>query len=265
LRRAEGAAEDCEAACYDCLLSYSNQRDHNLLVRHSIRELLLDLKSSTVIYSPSQDTFAVHLEKLKEKCDSNLEKDWLDFLVANGLNLPTSAQKYFERAQTRPDFQFEQHKLMIYVDGPIHDFPDRQNRDAEKTALLDDLDYTVIRFNHKDDWLARTASFPHVFGVGKPLVTMADSNAESSETSASLDLDLFPAEWQSVVQRLSELTGLNIEPGSDVQSEGRVIGAYVMSIDKGDRELFVLDGTVVHVDTVTGEKRLTSCISEKRD
>jgi hypothetical protein len=33
LKRAPGANEDCEAACYDCLLSYYNQRDHRLLDR----------------------------------------------------------------------------------------------------------------------------------------------------------------------------------------------------------------------------------------
>jgi ATP-dependent helicase YprA (DUF1998 family)/very-short-patch-repair endonuclease len=167
LRRAEGAAEDCEAACYDCLLSYSNQREHSLLVRDSIRELLLDLKRSVVQASPTEDSFAVHLKKLKAKCDSNLEKAWLDFLVANGFNLPTSAQKYFDAAQTRPDFQFEHHKVMVYIDGPIHDFPDRQLRDSDKVTLLDDMDYTVLRFHHQDDWLSVTSKFPHVFGVGK--------------------------------------------------------------------------------------------------
>ena len=168
LRRAEGATEDCEAACYDCLLSYSNQREHSLLVRDSIRELLLDLKRSVVQASPTEDSFAVHLKKLKAKCDSSLEKAWLDFLVANGFNLPTSAQKFFEPAQTRPDFQFEQHKVMVYIDGPIHDYPDRQLRDSHKTTLLDDMDYTVLRFHHQDDWLSVTSKFPHVFGVGKP-------------------------------------------------------------------------------------------------
>jgi very-short-patch-repair endonuclease len=137
-------------------------------VRDSIRELLLDLKRSVVQASPTEDSFAVHLKKLKAECDSSLEKAWLDFLVANGFNLPTSAQKFFEPAQTRPDFQFEQHKVMVYIDGPIHDFPDRQLRDSHKTTMLDDMDYTVLRFHHQDDWLSVTSKFPHVFGVGKP-------------------------------------------------------------------------------------------------
>ena len=32
-----GAREDCEAACYDCLMSYGNQPDHRLLDRQAIR------------------------------------------------------------------------------------------------------------------------------------------------------------------------------------------------------------------------------------
>jgi hypothetical protein len=35
--RAPRASEDCEAACYDCLMNYSNQRDHSLLDRKSVR------------------------------------------------------------------------------------------------------------------------------------------------------------------------------------------------------------------------------------
>jgi len=36
LRRAPRAKEDCEAACYDCLMSYANQPEHELLDRQLI-------------------------------------------------------------------------------------------------------------------------------------------------------------------------------------------------------------------------------------
>ena len=40
LHRAEHAREDCAQACYDCLLSYSNQWDHQHLDRHTVIDLL---------------------------------------------------------------------------------------------------------------------------------------------------------------------------------------------------------------------------------
>jgi hypothetical protein len=52
LRRAPGAKEDCEAACYNCLMSYYNQMDHRLLDRQSIKDFLLTLAGSTPQLSP---------------------------------------------------------------------------------------------------------------------------------------------------------------------------------------------------------------------
>jgi hypothetical protein len=37
LRRAPNAKEDCEAACYDCLMSYFNKSDHRRLDRQEIK------------------------------------------------------------------------------------------------------------------------------------------------------------------------------------------------------------------------------------
>jgi len=39
-----GAVEKCEAACYDCIMNYGNQKDHGTLDRHSIREYLLECR-----------------------------------------------------------------------------------------------------------------------------------------------------------------------------------------------------------------------------
>ena len=62
-------------------MSHYNQREHSLLARDVIRDLLLALKRRVVQSWPTQDSFAVHLDKLKSKFESNLERAWLDFLV----------------------------------------------------------------------------------------------------------------------------------------------------------------------------------------
>lgn len=164
-RRATGASEDCEAACYDCLMSYGNQRDHTELDRQSIKKLLLELRDSNVSASPSPRPLAEHLESLKKKCDSELEKSWLDYLVSRGLRLPTTAQKLYLQCGTRPDFVYEKDHTVIYVDGPPHDFPDRKKRDLEATDCMEELGLTVLRFHHQDDWGDIIAQFPNLFGV----------------------------------------------------------------------------------------------------
>ena len=90
---APSAKEACEAACYDCLLSYGNQRDHRLLDRKKIAATLLQLATSTVRVSDTPDTPEEHVKKLKALAGSNLERKWLDFLAARGHALPTAAQK----------------------------------------------------------------------------------------------------------------------------------------------------------------------------
>jgi hypothetical protein len=164
-RRADGATEDCEAACYDCLMSYSNQREHPDLDRQLIRQLLLDLCQSKVTASPTTVSFVEHLETLKRICDSDLERAWLDYLAARGLKLPSAAQRIFEKCGTKPDFFYENHLTAIYVDGSPHDFADRQQRDREATARMEEFGIIVVRFPHNDDWDAIISRFPNIFGT----------------------------------------------------------------------------------------------------
>jgi ATP-dependent helicase YprA (DUF1998 family)/very-short-patch-repair endonuclease len=164
--RADGAREDCVMACYDCLLSYFNQPDHEYLDRHLVAPFLMRLKSATVIDTPGEGSRAVHLAELRSRCDSNLEQKWLDFLEAHNLHLPTTAQKLL--GITKPDFLYEgDHMVAVYIDGPPHDYPDRQQRDAQSTTELEDKGWTVVRFHHEADWIAKATEYPVVFG--KPL------------------------------------------------------------------------------------------------
>ncbi|MBW1961981.1 MAG: DUF1998 domain-containing protein [Deltaproteobacteria bacterium] len=167
LLRATGASEDCEAACYDCLMSYGNQRDHRLLDRKSIRELLLSYYKSTTSSSPGPDPRAEHLRRLLNQAGSELEKRWLQFIDERNLNLPDKAQHLFEPCKTRPDFLYEEHYVFVYIDGPVHTYPDRKQRDREQTECLEDMGYTVIRFGDLDEWEGIVSKFPHVFGITK--------------------------------------------------------------------------------------------------
>lgn len=164
-RHAPGASEDCVSACYDCLLSYSNQPDHQLLDRRIIKDILLRLKSSSVQVSPGATPRCDHIKKLKNLCDSLLEQRWLDIIDVGGYQLPTRAQVLIETAKARPDFLYDEpYQVAIYIDGPPHDYPERQKRDIQQTEALEDLGYIVLHFHHEDDWGAIITKYPNIFG-----------------------------------------------------------------------------------------------------
>jgi hypothetical protein len=166
LGKAEHATERCQAACYDCLLGYFNQPDHELLDRHLIQKLLQQIMTGTVETSPVEIPRGEHFAKLKLLCDSGLERQFLDFLQQHNLRLPERAQHYYEQFNTRPDFSYiGENPAFVYVDGPPHDYPDRQNRDAAQTAALRAEGITVIRFHHAADWESVASRYPSVFGA----------------------------------------------------------------------------------------------------
>jgi ATP-dependent helicase YprA (DUF1998 family)/very-short-patch-repair endonuclease len=167
LRRAPNAKEDCEAACYDCLMSYFNQSDHRRLDRQEIKETLQALAQAEAQISPTSLTRTEHLQQLRNLCQSDLERQWLDYLEQSHYNLPSHAQKLIEACHTRPDFFFEKDNVAIYVDGYHHMFPERQARDQAQQECMEDCGYTVIRFGLLDDWQTVIAQYASIFGALK--------------------------------------------------------------------------------------------------
>lgn len=167
LHRAPGGREDCESACYDCLMSYFNQPDHRLLDRHLVKTVLYELVQGAVEVSPTSLERDALLEQLKASCESSLEQEWLDFLFANKLNLPDTAQKLIDGCQTRADFYYSRRGVAIYVDGPDHDSDLARRRDAQiNDCLVDDLGLTVLRFRYdqRAEWPQICANHAYVFG-----------------------------------------------------------------------------------------------------
>lgn len=163
-RRPPRAREDCEAACYDCLMSYSNQRDHEILDRMLVRDLLLELTRASVDASPAPLPRAEHLSALRNQCQSGLERDWLGFLEERGLRLPTRAQVLVETCHSIPDFFYDDQQVAIYVDGPHHDYPDRMQRDSLQSECMMNHGFAVLRFGGREGWEELVRSHPNVFG-----------------------------------------------------------------------------------------------------
>jgi very-short-patch-repair endonuclease len=169
VRHAPGAREDCEVACYDCLMSYFNQGDHRLLDRHSIREFLMSCSRGTTSTSPQASSRAEQMQQLLNLSQSDLEREWLNFMDSNNCRLPSHAQNLIEECHTRPDYLYEEHNTVIYVDGPYHDYPERHKRDVDQQNCLEDAGYTVIRFGTQDDWEKMIQKYPSVFGTGSSI------------------------------------------------------------------------------------------------
>ena len=161
-----GAVEKCEAACYDCIMNYGNQKDHGTLDRHSIREYLLELAGSVLEASPGEKPRGEHLADLMKRCDSELEREWLRFVDERGLNLPTHAQYLIRECETRVDFFYDlgAEKVAVFVDGPVHDDAERRERDREVAGCLEDLGVVVVRFGHGEDWDKIIDPFASIFG-----------------------------------------------------------------------------------------------------
>ena len=156
-------AERCAQACYECLLSYSNQLEARLLDRRSIRDLLRRLTNCQVrprVRGVSQEE---HVERLRSRTQSELERSFLDFLATKGYRLPDEAQKSIQEPRCIADFFYEPN-VLVFCDGPPHDAAGQQRIDERLRRELVARGYRVIVVRWDEDLAARVREFPEVFG-----------------------------------------------------------------------------------------------------
>lgn len=215
-RRAPGTREDCGAACYDCMMSYSNQREHELLDRQLIRDLLRQLAAASVEPAPADVPRAEHLAQLKRLTGSNLENRWLDWLEAHDMSLPSRAQTLIEQCRTRPDFLYDEKQTAVYIDGPPHEFPERKSRDQQQTEDMEDYGYTVVRFSHDDDWLATHPK-------NAPL---RDKLYSGTLTPQDYYRQLLRIVYRLLFLFVAEDRGLLLDPAADEKTRRRYVDYY---------------------------------------
>lgn len=165
-RRAPHRREDCGKACYDCLMSYANQPDHQELDRHAIRSILLRLSQGTLSASSTSESREQLLERLKRESQTDLERQWLSLVERRNLRLPSHAQFLLSDFMTKPDFVYLSVRVAVFVDGPHHKYPDRSERDKQQQVLLEDAGWQVLRFREDEHWPTALAERPDIFGEG---------------------------------------------------------------------------------------------------
>lgn len=186
LRQAEHALEPCEAACYHCLMTYANQRDHDILDRKRIVGDLACLTQCSVSRQEQAPLitpllFSGDLESLNGALApsisdegsagslataitntsllSEIEEDWLHDLAARKLMTPLSTHTNVGVCGAKPDFLYPD-QVVVYVDG--NDLQ-RQTRDQELVSMLEDEGYMVIRFQEREGWETLFADYADMF------------------------------------------------------------------------------------------------------
>ena len=112
----------CAVACYECLLTYSNQLHHRHIDRRLLPGFLRLLASATTIPvgERNPDEQYQWLEGLIDP-NSSLEREFLRFLRDGRIRLPDNAQnRPAPGVHVQPDFYYNRENLpgvCIFVDG----------------------------------------------------------------------------------------------------------------------------------------------------
>jgi len=157
---------DCPSACYDCLLSYTNQRDYLMLDRKLVRDLLGRLTSSRTHPIVRGRDYEENYRWLRALTDSRseLERRFLDHLYRTRRRLPDDAQRPLaDHSGTIPDFFYEPYTC-IYCDGSVHDEPAQREKDQRIRHELKDLGYRVIVIRYDRDLEEQVSENADVFG-----------------------------------------------------------------------------------------------------
>lgn len=158
------SSERCETACYDCLMNYGNQMDHDHLNRHLVRNFFWQIRDAEIVSSIPVGKSEDRAQRLRLRCQSQLEKEWIDLLVKTRRSLPDAAQETISECRCTPDFIYQEFVTAIFIDGPVHESAAQRAVDAEQTACLENAGWFVIRFGHRDDWESIIAQYTTIFG-----------------------------------------------------------------------------------------------------
>jgi hypothetical protein len=141
----------CERACYECLLSFYNQPEHEYLDRTLVGSWLGNMETATLsaVATAGSDRSDGNFDELLEACESSFERDVLHAIRDGGFELPDEAQHVIydgDEPVAKPDFFYERagSSVTVFVDGPAHEKDYVKEDDERKRKRLKRMGYRVI-------------------------------------------------------------------------------------------------------------------------
>jgi len=133
----------CESACYDCICTFRNQREHRSLNRHLLRDWLLTLAEASSVEGDS--AAAESFSQMLDLCINENERKALTCIRDSGLRLPHRLHHVIV-ADGEPileaDFFYEPLDVVL-VHGSVHHLRYVQEMDEQKRNAVRRAGYRV--------------------------------------------------------------------------------------------------------------------------
>lgn len=145
---------DLPKANYEDILSYFNQKHHDVLDRFSVKEALEKLMDCTVEKSGKHGDRQEQYKYLLENYDRNssTELPLIKHLYEQGFALPDKAQVNMPEFYISADFVYNSVNgpVLIFCDGGVHDNLELKKQDEHKRQLLRDAGYDVVEWHYSE-------------------------------------------------------------------------------------------------------------------
>lgn len=141
----------CEAGCYQCLLSYFNQPDHENINRRNTDALKVLVALANAEVKPKR---AATPAGDKAPTDEGVGQ-WLRALDAKGLRRPDALQVPVNQGAAIAAGQYKSTRTLVFLAAV----------DADTAAVLADKGWQVLNFSDPSQWDVQFAAHPEVFGV----------------------------------------------------------------------------------------------------
>jgi len=155
-----------DEASYNDLLSYYNQRYHNVINRFIIKDALnkLAICQVEIISNPQFKDYDFQYQHLLKEIDPNssTELTFLNFLYQHGLRLPDACQKKLDGIYCQPDFFYEP-DVWVFCDGTPHDQAHIKQKDKEQRSAIVNRGEQVVVYYYKDDLKELTTKRSDIF------------------------------------------------------------------------------------------------------